>query len=245
MYQKEFENIITLICNKNTPERLIKHVISDSGLLKALISKTVGNSCFEFESGRKIQTGFFATLIEISNIICESENTHVKPEYDKEEKWSLFFELYVDPIKQRFKEGLLVPPMNQGLDFNSNFNNFESNSNQTGLGSGNQEKEYEIMTKLTINGLLKQLVEDYSLGKRADVIKNELEHNHKKEEMEILPEDDDDHYQYVHNDNIHQNLIHQYGSEKGHQENHEFYDNNYWAASVIVDELDLAELLGN
>jgi hypothetical protein len=242
MYQKEFENIITLICNKNSPDKLIEHLITDTELVKVLISKTIGN-CFEFDSGRKIQTGYFATLCEVASIMNESENPAVKSELEKEEKWLSLFDLYINPIKQRFKEGLLVPPMNQGLnqglnDFN-NFNNFDQLNN---CNSG--EKDSEIMTKLPINALLKQLCDDYNSGKRADVIKIELDHNHKKEEMEILHDDEDDHYQYIHNDvNIHQNLLHQYGSEKGHSESHEFYDNNYWASTVIVDEVDLEDLL--
>jgi hypothetical protein len=94
MYQKEFENIITLICNKNAPEKLVSHVLTDIGLLKVLLEKTA-ESNFEFDSGRKLQSGYFATLCEVASIINESENPAVKPELEKEDKWDNFFSLFI------------------------------------------------------------------------------------------------------------------------------------------------------
>ena len=262
MYQKEYENIITLICNKHTPEKLVSHVLTETGLVKTLVTSST-DFFFEFESGNKIESGGFATLCEISAILHESENVNVKPELDKEEKWNNFYILYVDPIKQRFKEGLLSPPMNNGLgglglnDYN-NFNNYES----TFESSNRSDKETPIMTKLPMIKLLIQLKDDFKNGKRTEVIKNELEHNthnrnsnhntnnlnsnnSKKDDMELINDDDDD-YHYTNNEvNLANNLLNNYGSEKPHKENHEFYDNAYWAPSVVVDEVELDELMNN
>ena len=259
MYQKEYENIITLICNKHTPEKLVSHVLTETGLVKTLVSSSA-DFYFEFESGNKIESGSFATLCEITSILNDSENAAVKPELEKEEKWNNFFILYVDPIKQRFKEGLLSPPMNSGLGLNdyNNFNNYES----TFESSTRSEKDSPIMTKLPMIKLLIQLKEDFKNGKRTEVIKNELEHNthnrnsnnnnnnlnsnnSKKDDMELIHDDDDD-YHYTNNEvNLANNLLKNYESEKVQKENHEFYDNSYWAPSVIVDEIDLENLVNN
>lgn len=250
LYQKEFENLVTLITNKHAPEKLVVNLLHDSELLKMLIAESFKNS-FEFSSGRKIQSGFFATLCEISSIINDSESDFVKVEAIKEEKWSRFIYLYIDPIKQRFKEGLIAP--------NPNMNDFNSlkfqNQGQQGLGESfkpfddinqNTEEKHEdndICVKMPMIELLTQLAEDYKNGKRADSIQHEIEHiQQKKEEMEILHDEDEDQFHYINHDlNMHPTLLH-YGSEKNHSENHEFFDNNYWASTVVVDELELDQL---
>lgn len=254
MYQKEYENIITLICNKHTPEKLVKHVLTETNLAKTLIQKSI-DSYFKFDSGRIIESNLFATLCEISSILYNSENEFVKPELEKEEKWNNFYELYIHPIKQRFKEGLLSPPMSNGLNDYNNYNTYES----TYESSNRAEKEVQIMIKLPMIKLLAQLKEDFKSGKRTQIIKEELEHNSynninnnnansnnsKKDDMEIINDDDDD-YHYANNDeNIQNNLLDNYELEKYQNENHEFYDNNYWAPSVVVDEIDIEELINN
>lgn len=238
MYQKEFENIINLVCNKHSPSQLIKHVISENDFIKSIIENTVGCS-FEFESGKRIQTGLFASLCEISNILRCSENASVRQELENQEKWDSFNFLFIDPIIQRFKEGLILPQINN-LEFTS-FDNLSPNTatnsiNNTTTTSTVQDKEVEIMVKPSINSFLNQLHDDYYSGKKAETTK--------KDEMEIVNDEEEDHY-YIHNDiDIHQGLLHQYGSEKPHIETHEFYDNNYWSSKLVVDELDLSDLLG-
>lgn len=236
-FQKEFENIVTLITNKFAPKRLIEHFLTETGFLNGLIDESF-KSTFEYLSGRKIQSGYFATLSEISSIINDSENVYVKEEFSNNPKWENFIFLYIEPIKQRFKEGILAPNPNVN-EFNSikfgqeAFNSFDNKLED-------QKKDEELCKKLPIQDLISQLHDDYILGKRAEVVKNELDHYHKKDEMELLHDDEEDQYHINHEIN-HPSLLH-YGSEKAHSESHEFYDNNFWSSNVIVDELELFEL---
>lgn len=245
MYQKEFENIVTLICNKHSPQKLIQHVLTETQLLDVLIQKPI-NSIFEFPSGRKLQSGFFATFCEVSSIINDSENEYVKEETDKNEKWRNFCYLYIEPIKQRFKDGLLAPPPVNNNTNNPNhteFSNFESQEkhDEQTADSTSEDKSEDNNRKPNINEFLNQLIADFNQGRRlVDTSKSDLEHHSKKDEMELLHDEEEDHYHYTGHD-IHNNHI-LYGSEKLQSENHEFYDNNFWATSLIVDELDLNEL---
>lgn len=244
MYQKEFENILTLICNKHTPQRLVQHVLTETGLLSTLIEKPI-NSNFEFASGRRQQTGFFATFCEVSSIINDSENEFVKEEAAKVEKWKNFCYLYIEPIKQRFKDGLLTPPpmnnnTNQG---HTDFNNFDCNDkiDEQTTDSSNLEKTEESQRKPNIHDFLNQLISDFNVGRRQiENTRSDIDHQSKKDEMEILHDEEEDHYNYTSNDVHNHHML--YGSEKLQSENHEFYDNNYWALSLKVDELDLHEL---
>lgn len=244
MYQKEFENIITLICNKHTPQRLVQHVLTEAGLLSTLIQKQL-NSSFEFTSGRKQQTGFFATFCEVSSIVNDSENEYVREETAKEEKWRNFCYLYIEPIKQRFKDGLLTPPPvnNSTTQNNNDFSNFDCNDkmDEQSTDNSNLEKVEESQKKSSIQDFLNQLTSDFSVGRRQiEDTRVEVDPQIKKDEMEILNDEEEDHYNYTSNEAHSNHML--YGSEKLQSENHEFYDNNYWALSLKVDELDLQEL---
>ena len=75
-----------------------------------------------------------AILCEISNLIWDSENVHIRKKLDESAKsfkldqnWSLYFNLFSKNIKEKFKEGIQF----------QNDNPFNSNS---------EEKEAEVKT---------------------------------------------------------------------------------------------------
>jgi hypothetical protein len=240
IYQKEFENVILLICNKHTPEKLVKHVLTESDLVHSIIENSI-DSHFSFHSGRKIQSGFFVTVFELASIITDSENVAVKNELEQYPKWKNFVTFYIDPIKQRFKEGLLAPIPNDVNNGNNTLGNFEKNFIEF-KPFEQQEKEIEDINKVPeqkkvpMKDFLKQSSIEYIHGRKIEVVVE-----NKKEEMEILHDEDEDTYQNYMNDiGVHPHVISY--TEKNHSENHEFYDNNYWASNLIVDEVELHDL---
>lgn len=162
----------------------------------------------------------------------------MRNEVDNNMKWKNFITFYIDPIKQRFKEGLLSPNNNNEFNFNSydkmDYKPFEQQEKEIEL----QEKpvEEEIQKKIPMKEFLKQSSLDYFQGKKIETIEN------KKVEMEILHDEVEDNYNTFMNDIVvHPHVLNNY--EKNQTENHEFYDNNYWASNnLIVDEVELDEL---
>lgn len=165
----------------------------------------------------------------------DSENGFVKAELEKYEKWKNFITFYIDPIKQRYKEGLLAPTNNEV----NTFGNFEKNFMDF-KSFDQQEKEIEEKTqqpepqkKLPMREFLKQSSQEYIQGKKIEVLSDK-----KEETMEIIQDEEEDHFM---GENIHPHVISY--NEKPHIENHEFYDNNFWKPGVIVDEVALLEEL--
>jgi len=245
MYQKEFENIIILACNKHSPERLVKHILTEVGLLDSLQNNSI-DIHFEFHSGRKIQAGYFATCCEIASIINESENEFVKKEQSNLPKWKDFLTFFIEPIKQRYKDGLLAP-QSQGMNEFSNFDSkFDNNINFKGF---DQEKELTIdekpvpdpQKKIPMKEFLKISSIDYQMGKKSEL--QPVYSSKKDDNNEMIHEDEDDHYQsYLNEMTLHNKVISNYDGDKTQPENHEFYDNNYWSPHVVVDEVSLEEL---
>lgn len=204
-------------------------------MVHSIIENSI-DSHFSFHSGRKIQSGFFVTVFELASIITDSENVAVKNELEQYPKWKNFVTFYIDPIKQRFKEGLLAPTtqeINTLGNFEKNFIEFKPFEQQ--------EKEIEDINKIPeqkkvpMKDFLKHSSMEYHHGKKIETPEQ------KKEEMEILHDEDEDTYQNYMNDiGVHPHVISY--TEKNHLENHEFYDNNYWATNLIVDEVELQEL---
>lgn len=168
----------------------------------------------------------------------DSPNEFVKKELEKYEKWNNFITFYIDPIKQRFKEGLLAPTNNELTNntfgnFEKNFMDFKSFDQQEKEIEEKSQQQPEQQRKIPMREFYKVSSQEYFNGKKIEVVVNEK----KEETMEILQEEEEDHFM---GENIHTHVISY--NEKPHIENHEFYDNNYWKPGFIVDEVALLEL---
>jgi hypothetical protein len=227
--------------NVNAPEKLVQHLLSDVDLLKSIMENIIYCN-FSFSSGRKIRAGYFVLLYELATIISDSKNAYVQVEVDKLPKWNHLIEFYIEPIKGRFKEGLLFPSNNSNSELNS-FGNFDKHFMEF-KPFDQQEKEADEKSessqkKIPMKELLKQLGTDFENGKKSEPIYV----NEKKggEDMEIINDEDEDNFNNLFNDlGLNQGV-----NEKAvDEENPEFYNNNYWASnSNLVDESALEDII--
>lgn len=202
-----------LITNKHSPEKLINHVLSQTRLIESILNKAI-ESHFVFHSGKKIQSGYFVTSIEVASIINDSTNPFVIREKENIPKWKNFVSLYVEPIKERFKEGLLTPPQNNDNGFGSNFVQF-------GMESDESSSDKHLQKKMPMKDFLKQVSNDYNNGKKQEVEKDTEVNNEEDEEEDEWPNNI--------NINSHDQVIPE-------EENvcTKFYDNHYWGTAKAV-----------
>jgi hypothetical protein len=118
MYQKLFEHMITLISKKSTPDFIIKHVFSNEenccDFLNLIINYFNNNSDnnFQYNSGNKLHCNLLAILCQIANDIWITENKSLieilKGQEEATNKFEIFIETFVNPVKVRFDKGLLI-----------------------------------------------------------------------------------------------------------------------------------------
>lgn len=84
MYQKAFESVVNLFVNRFTPYKLIQAVFEEIKIQELFVTH-VFEKDFIFEygfliisSGRKIFNGNFSFICELSIIINNTENVHLK-----------------------------------------------------------------------------------------------------------------------------------------------------------------------
>lgn len=231
--------------NVHAPEKLVIHLLTEVGLLNSIINNSI-DSHFSFHSGRKIRSGYFVTLYEVAIIISESKNIYVDAEEEKVIKWKDYITYFLEPIKQRFKEGLLAPSNNEMNNFGNydkqfmDFKPFDQQEKEV------DEKQETNNKKLPIKDLMKQISEEYQLGKKTEVVIND-----KKEEMELIHNEDEDNFNnFIHHDmspHNHSNSGKGLGTSETNKHDSasiDFYDNNYWATNrLIVDEVALEDIM--
>lgn len=226
-----------LILNDHSPEKLVKHLLSEVGLMKEIMENTI-DSHFSFNSGRKIIAGYFVTLYECGIKVSESTNKFVYSEEEKVPKWKDYVKFFLDPIKTRFKEGLLTPQNNPSINnfgsFEQQFMDFKPFEQQEKEIAEKQEETKD--KKLNIRDLMKISTQEFIQGKKNDIVVE------KKEETGETHEEEEDHFNF--------NGFHGIDSSNTiekhdlHQEKAEFMDNNFWSTNeLIVDEVALEELM--
>jgi len=194
------------------------------------------DSHFAFHSGRKIISGYFVTLYECGIRVSESKNQYVNGEEEKIFKWKDYVDFFLEPIKKRFKEGLLAPSNNESNNFGSfekqfmDFKPFEQQERELEKVEETKEK------KLNIQDLMKLSCQEYYLGKKAETTIEKKEENHEGNE-------EDEEFNFNEFNGIDSTTGNPLSPKPEPSEKHEFYDNNYWPTGIIVDEVALEELM--
>lgn len=178
-------------------------------------------------------TPLLATAVEAVCMLKQSQNETIKTHIDNDCKFIAAFSAIAEPLKVIFLEGLLPPPINMSP---LNLCLFKD-----GGGESNDEFEMELgespvplgytSKKTNFFTLYSKLKKDYfaciSEPCQASSNHNELlKHICRK---------------VSHNLAIKQNLD-ALENTSGHNSKAEFYDNNYWVTTVVVDEVALIEL---
>jgi hypothetical protein len=246
IYQKEIDNIFNLIANKHFKHTLVTKFFQQTDIIQILIKNAV-KKCFIFKLGATIQPANFAIIFELIRILETSENTQIKIEALKNPKWNIFTELFFEPLKERLKEGLLPlstqSKKNLGPEcFDDYFDDFDSPKNSRRLSI----KENPIK-KLPFMELVNQVSDDFLSGKQTKEIHDEI---FSLQTLKSIKEEENAYHICEDGLTLH-DCIYMFTSEGSKAEKSDkynsnsgnlFYDNNYWASNLIVDELELNEL---
>lgn len=99
IYQKLYEDIVVLLTNKFTPEKILENFLIENEFFDNLINNTINQYLFTYSSGKTITSGNFAIKSNILKSIVNSENSYIKENIEKGEK--LFYKFFL--IKFCFK----------------------------------------------------------------------------------------------------------------------------------------------
>jgi len=207
MYQKAYENLLTLVVNRFTPEPIVKTVFEEIRLQDLFIFHIFERS-FIFESGRRIFNGTFPFVCEISYLIQNTENLVLKRILEQNEKWKEFNVSFAIPIREKFLNGIQFPKENPFED-NSEKNKINENEGSETV----REIFYRCQEKLSFmpKKVTKQEVnersDDFSTSANVSPIKNPIAEKNLAEDLQFLSI-----------------------NEKAN--NPDYYDNNYWNREV-------------
>jgi len=165
VYQKYFEQLMILTVNKYTPEELIKHVFVDCNFLNLLITNCENNLKFKFNSGKEINSGFFPVLCEIALHVSASENVYLKEITDKNERFKNFCKYFVEPIKNRFNQGLLYNI--QATKIITNFDRLNSPLGDYDYAE-THSKESDSHSNVPLNEIIKSCFNEFLNGKKEE-----------------------------------------------------------------------------
>lgn len=99
IYQKLYEDIVVLLTNKFTPQKILENFLIENEFFDNLINNTINQYLFTYSSGKTITSGNFAIKSNILKSIVNSENSYIKENIEKGEK--LFYKFFL--IKFSFK----------------------------------------------------------------------------------------------------------------------------------------------
>lgn len=190
------------------------------------------NSQFTFESGVQVSSPYFATVCEIAHVIYDSDHPVVKEETEKVEKWSNFIQFFIDPVKQRFKDGLLTP---------NNNGNFLPNIDSRFMGTFEMRNYDEPTQKITqeqptqsglpMNDFISKSIREFQAGKKEGI---EMKDD-KKDIMEIINDDEEDNEQVF----VQRESNHEFeDTAKEEDVKVEYFDNNFWDRSISQASFD-------
>jgi len=171
MYQKSFENIANLLLNKYTNKKLINYFYIESDFLNTVVNKVLEPQ-FTYISGnkpQKINSGFFALFVEISFNIAKSENIHLKESLSHENFWNSFIIKFINPLKEKLKNGMQLPQETPFQKFNP-----ENDSNHVNKESIN---EYFELCKKDLLDENKTEPEEEKVVEQKNVEQNKLNHS--------------------------------------------------------------------
>jgi len=203
MYQKAYENLISLIANRFTPEAIVRMMIEEIKLPEVLV-RSLFEKSFLFDSGRKMFGGNFPLICEISCSIYSSENVVLRKIMDQNEKWKEFNMSFVVPIREKFQNGIQFPKENT----------FEDNDKPKSYERSETVQELYNRCKETLSFLPK------SRENVDNVEKGDKEHN-SSAKSDCSTGDASPLKQLSIKEDLNENL------------NPDFLDNNYWNRDVL------------
>lgn len=115
MYQKSFDSLITLLHNKYANKELAKAFFFNCNFLHFIMNH-IFNKKFKFDSGKEINDGLFAFLLETAYNVAKSENLYLLEVLSEgifltnsDITWRNFINKFVNPIKERLAKGMVFP----------------------------------------------------------------------------------------------------------------------------------------
>jgi hypothetical protein len=184
MYQKSFDNVVSILLNKYTNKKLAKNFFFECEFLD-FITNNIFNRKLKFESGKEINVGIFSFLLETAYNVSKCENLFLCEILSENINWRNFINKFVLPIKDRFAKGMVFPQENPFQKASMN------ESSQSDVGFLNKESINEAIKNSTdyflgnteLAGRKESSVSGMSQERKSSIFSEDMSHEYDKSDF--------------------------------------------------------------